>query len=121
MTDLQPLALPAALECWTADEVANCLSYNKHLPPGYVAANYGGNKWGLCSRLEDIAHAATNPTPMGGDGSNGTVETPDGRLDLDNDDKALHWWNLLAPAEQHAISAAYAAEYPAYETAQGGA
>ncbi len=111
MTDLQPLALPPDLEYWTADEVANCLSYNKHLPPGYVAANYGGNEWGLCSRLEEIAYSAENPTPMGGDGSNGTVETPDGRLDLDNDDKAGHWWHLLAPAEQQAIAAAYAAEY----------
>lgn len=111
MSDLQPIPLPPALEYWTADEVANCLSYNQHLPPGYAAANYGGSKWGLCSRLEEIACSAENPTPMGGDGSNGTVETPDGRLDLGNDDKAGHWWHLLAPAEQQAIAAAYAAEY----------
>ena len=103
--------MPEGLQYWTADEVANCLPYNKHLPPGYVDAHYGGNKWGLCSRLENIAYAAVNPTPMGGDGSNGTVETPDERLDLDNDDKAAHWWGQLTSAEQSAIAAAYASEY----------
>lgn len=105
------IEMPEGLTYWTADEVANCLSYNKHLPPDYVAAHYDGNKWGLCSRLEDIAYSATNPTPMGGDGSNGTVETPDGRLDEDNDDKAPHWWGSLTTVEQSAIAAAYAAEY----------
>ena len=41
----------------------------------------------------------------------GTVETPDGRLDLENDDKAPHWWGELTPAEQTTIATAYVAEH----------
>jgi hypothetical protein len=47
---------------------------------------------------------------MGGDGSNGTVEDPSGRLDADNDDKAPHWWGQLEPVEQTAIAKAFVAE-----------
>jgi hypothetical protein len=88
--------MPEGLKYWTADEVAECLS-------GIGPALY--------SRLWDILSAAKNPTPLGGDGSNGTVETPDGRLDLDNDDKAPHWWGELTPAEQTTIATAYVAEH----------
>ena len=111
MPDLQPIDLPPGLEYWTADAVAECLDSTDYLPDGYIEEHYGGDKWGLYTRLWQAVSDAKNPTPLGGDESNGTVETPDGRLDLDNDDKAGHWWHLLAPAEQHAISAAYAAEY----------
>ena len=106
MIDEQPAntTMPSGLEFWTADEVAECLDYGKHLPDSY------GEWTKLCSRLYDILSAANNPTPLGGDGSNGTVEEPSGRLDLNNDDKAAHWWQQLDPVEQCAIAAAFAAE-----------
>ena len=46
-----------------------------------------------------------------GSGSNGTVETPDGRLDASNDDKAPHWWGKLTEDEQRLINDAYVREY----------
>ena len=87
--------MPEGLKYWTADEVAECLS---------------GIGPDLYRKLWEILNEAENPTPLGGDGSNGTVETPDGRLELDNDDKAGHWWAKLTPAEQTTIAASYAAE-----------
>ena len=90
------IQMPDGLTYWTADEVAECLS---------------GIGPTLYSKLWDILNAAENPTPLGGDGSNGTVETPDGRLDEDNDDKAPHWWGSLTVAEQSAIASAYAADF----------
>jgi|TARA_R100000030_G_scaffold56956_1_gene42889 hypothetical protein len=87
--------MPEGLKYWTADEVAECLS---------------GIGPDLYRKLWDILSDAKNPTPLGGDGSNGTVETPDGRLELDNDDKAGHWWAKLTPIEQTTIAASYAAE-----------
>jgi hypothetical protein len=54
--------------------------------------------------------ACQNPTPVGGDGTNGTVETPYERLSLSNDDKAEHWWPVLTDDERDAITAA-AADY----------
>ena len=89
------MKMPDGLEYWTADEVAEC--------PSGIGPD-------LYRKLWDILNAATNPTPLGGDGSNGTVETPDGRLDLDNDDKAGHWWAKLTVAEQTTIATAYTAE-----------
>jgi len=79
------IELPQELESWTADEVAECLD---------------GVPSSLYRRLWEILSEATNKTPLGGDGSNGTVETPDGRLGVDNDDKAPHWWNKLTADEQ---------------------
>ena len=98
-----PTKMPDGLYFWTADEVAECLSYQRHLPDSY------GDSDRLYKRLWDIL-AATNPTPLGGDGSDGTVEYPDGRRDPRNDDKAPHWWNRLDPVEQAAIAAAFTAE-----------
>jgi len=98
------VTMPAGLEFWTADEVAECLSCHRHLPADY------GNPDKLYTRLWNIKCGATNPTPLGGDGDNGTVEEPAGRLDLNNDDKATHWWGRLEAVEQTAIAAAFAAE-----------
>ena len=96
MSNDTTIKMPEGLTYWTADEVAECLS-------GIGPALY--------SKLWDILSAAKNPTPLGGDGSNGTVETPDGRLDEDNDDKAPHWWAKLTPAEQTTIRDAYVADH----------
>jgi hypothetical protein len=87
--------MPEGLKYWTADEVAECLS---------------GIGPDLCSKLWDILSAAKNPTPLGGDGSNGTVEEPHERYDEDHDDKATHWWAELTAAEQTTIAAAYVAD-----------
>jgi len=79
------MRMPEALEYHTADEVAECVPYECE---------------GLYRRLWEILAEAKNPTPLGGDG---TVETPDGRLDPDNDDKAPHWWGKLDSKQQRAI------------------
>ena len=100
------IAMPEGLDYWTADQVAECLPYASHLP-----ADYAGGWTALYARLWSFLAAAEHPTPLGGDGSDGTVETPDGRLDLDNDDKAAHWWGRLTPVEQAAIRDAYHAEF----------
>jgi hypothetical protein len=92
------MEMPAGLEYWTADEVAECLDYHKGLTEAEADA--------LCRKLWGFLAEAKNATPLGGDGSNGTVETPDGRLSLDNDDKAGHWWARLNMRERAAIAAA---------------
>ena len=79
--------MPAGLEYWTADEVAECLDYHKGLTEAEADVLYR-KLWGFLAE-------AKNATPLGGDGSSGTVETPDGRLSLENDDKAGHWWAPL--------------------------
>ena len=83
--------LPDGLEYWTADEVAECLS----VPDA------------LYSRLWQLLSEAKRPTPLGGDGSGGTVETPDARLSLDNDDKMQFVWNKLTKRERIQLTVAY--------------
>ena len=92
------MKIPTALEYWTADEVAECLSYND--PDRVIATKL----WGFLSETDD-------PPPNGGDGSNGTVEEPSGRLDLANGDKTGHWWYRLTAAEQCVLGEAYHREY----------
>lgn len=77
---------------WTADEVAECLN------PKVT---------GLYEKLWTFLEIAKNPTPVGGDGSNNTVEDPTARFDLANDDKASYWWPKLTEKEQIAINKAY--------------
>lgn len=94
------MEMPEGIEFWTADEVAECL---------------GGLSNELCAKLWRILNDSKNPTPSGGDGGTGwdgrvTVETPDARLDLDNDDKATYWWPKLSEDEQKAITEAYRRE-----------
>ena len=101
-TDLKPIPMPEDLEYWTADEVAECLPYQPHLTDRGAA---------LYRKLWRILSEAQNPTPLGGDGSDGTVETPCGRWSEKNDDKTPHWWAHLDPAEQRAIELAYRSEY----------
>ena len=89
------MEMPAGLECWTADEVAESIDYWTHLTRE-EAEMLHGKLWGFLAE-------AKNATPLGGDGSDGTVETPDGRLSLKNDDKAGHWWARLNDRERAAI------------------
>jgi len=89
--------MPEGLEYWTADEVAECVDYERFMPEG--------KSWReLYSKLWRILAESKNPTPLGGDGSNGTVEYPCGRRSLQNDDKARHWWDKLEEFEQSAIA-----------------
>lgn len=97
---LEATKIPDGLEHWTADEVAECISYEKHLPENSD----------LYSKLWGFLNKAKNPTPIGGDGSNGTVEYPIERCDPENDDKAPHWWNCLTEEEKHAITLAWEEE-----------
>ena len=88
--------MPTGLDLWTADEVAECLS---------------GLGSDLVRKLWRFVEAAENPTPLGGDGSNGTVEEPSGRLSLENDDKAGHWWGLLTENERETIAESFQKEF----------
>jgi len=90
---------PEWAKYWTADAVAECLSYYP---------DDKDKKWALYKTLWGFVNEAKNPTPGGGDGSNGTVETPDGRLDLDNDDKADHWWGRLDDDDRKELKTAFA-------------
>ena len=89
------IEIPGMLDYYTADEVAECIDYQKHLPKERASALYRA----LWQFLTD----AKNPTPLGGDGSNGTVETPGERLSLENDDKVGHWWDRLDRDWQEAL------------------
>ena len=95
---------PDELLYWTADEVAECLDYWSFLPKREAEV--------LHNRLYEFLDNAKNPTPLGGDGTSGTVETPDGRLDPDNDDKASHWWSKLTDEQRVAIVKALAKDAP---------
>tara|TARA_R110000824_G_scaffold139019_3_gene303955 strand:- start:1327 stop:1629 length:303 start_codon:yes stop_codon:yes gene_type:complete len=91
-------SIPPTLKYWTADQVAECLSYQKHMTKLESDELY--------QKLWSFLETATDPTPQGGDGSKGTVEEPASRLNPANDDKAPHWWDLLLTKEQEAISKA---------------
>ena len=86
---LRSLAVPLWADQWTLDECAECLP----IPRELSARLY---------RLLSEVNAAER-TPLGGDGSDGTVETPDGRLNPANPDKLHHHWNKLSVAEQTAL------------------
>lgn len=94
--------MPEALTYYTADEVAECIGYWSHLPKDRADALYAF-LWKTLSEAE-------SPTPIGGDGSDGTVELPEDRLSLENDDKAGHWWARLDRDWQEALVSAVAAE-----------
>jgi hypothetical protein len=98
-TTMQP-----GLAHWTADEVAECLDFGKFLEKNEANELY-------CDLWNSVGKAK-NPTPSGGDGSNGTVEYPDARLSPDNDDKTPYWWEELTEKQQEAINNAYLREYP---------
>lgn len=102
----QPIDMPSLIECWTADEVAECLSYQKYMSEGEGID--------LSHKLWQFVDEAEKPTPLGGDGTNGTVETPEERLDPSNDDKTPHWWDRLSREEKDAIARAVKDEYSEY-------
>jgi len=96
------ITMPEEIRYYTADTCAETLPL-KPFESSEVQA--------LMRKLWSFVDEAKNPTPLGGDGSNGTVETPDGRLSLDNDDKPQHWWNRLTDAEAQLIVDAVEREF----------
>ncbi len=97
---------PKQFVYWTADEIENCID-----PTGEYDGALTEEQWhAVMNKLAAFtceAIDAGTATPLGGDGSNGTVETPDGRLDPANTDKAPHWWHRLEAFEQRAYCLAY--------------
>ena len=88
---------------WTADEVAECLPYQAFLTKEKSDALY--------RKLWDIVNGANKPTPVGGDGTGNTVETPEERLSSHNDDKVKNFWPKLDAEEQEAINKATEREF----------
>lgn len=82
--------MPDSLTFWTVTEVAECID---------------GIDDDLCRKLWRFLNEAKNPTPMGGDGTNGTVEYPEQRRDPGNDDKLAQVWDKLTEDEQAQIVA----------------
>ena len=91
------------IELWTADEVAECLSYQKFLTKEKSDALY--------RKLWGIVNSADTPTPVGGDGTGNTVETPEERLTTHNDDKIKNFWCNLDAEERGAINKATEREF----------
>jgi len=102
------MKMPAGLAFYTADEIAETLSFDD-VPDFFTNPN------SLYAKLWSFLDAAENPTPIGGDGSNGTVECRGDRMSLDNDDKTPHFWEKLSELEQAAIAAAYLADHPEHD------
>lgn len=88
------MKMPEGLEYWTLDEVAECLN---------VGMDLYRKLWKLLDDCENV-------TPIGGDGSNDTVEYPDARYGTTEDDKARQWWNKLTQEEQKEICDAWEQE-----------
>lgn len=87
------ITMDARLEHWRATDVSECLDlgdYDASIP--------------LRTKLWDIYHNAEMVTPEGGDGSDGTVETPDGQMG-DFGDKAPQWWGRLTDKEKTTVNA----------------
>jgi hypothetical protein len=87
---------PTHLTYWTADEVAECVPYREYLTDAQDRSLY--------VKLWSFVNNAKNPTPLGGDGSNGTVESPEERLESKHTDKVPHFWKDLEAHEQEAIT-----------------
>jgi hypothetical protein len=94
---------PERISSWTADEVAECLPYQQFLTDTQYRSLY--------SKLWAFLNESTNPTPEGGDGTNGTVEYPEQRLNPSNTDKVPHWWDKLESHEQKALQQSVEKEF----------
>lgn len=91
------MQMPEGLEELTLDEVAETLPISDD--------EIYRKCWSLLGSVSEDQR-----TPLGGDGSDGTVETPDGRLG-DFKDKMNHHWNQFTPEQQKIIADAYRAAY----------
>jgi len=59
--EVSPLRCPDSIRCYSMDEVAETI-------PGLTLETF--------TELWDLLSVAENPKPLGGDGSNGTIEEP---------------------------------------------
>ena len=102
---------PEWTEYWTLTEAAECLPYHQtfEVLVGYDEGSNQGDQ--LYSQLWQWHGEAAEETrtPHGGDCSNGTVETPDGRLQKGSDQLASHW-SRLTDIQQRALHESYLAE-----------
>jgi len=98
---------PEWVQYYSADTIAECFSYQKYLTKEEGRALYK-KLWDILSESVDEGKS----TPLGGDGSNGTVETPGEQMSLEYTDKAHHWWGRLNEREQEAITRAYKGDWP---------
>ena len=90
------MKMPEVYRYMTADECAECVDYWSHLKN-----LEDGCGMRLYSKLWDFKNGATKSTPLGGDGSNGTVECPQ---DLEyGNDTGPHWWGVLNDEEKEAL------------------
>ena len=97
MSDVTEIKMPSRFEYWTVDEVAECVSYQKHLDTKEKSDALYCKLWGFLEQSE-------NKTPLGGDGSNGPVEEPYEHLSDKFGDKITHWWDKLSTEEQEALA-----------------
>ncbi len=97
------MSYPSRIAHFTADEVAECLPYRQFLSPEQDRALYA-KLWGFLNE-------SNNRTPLGGDGTNGTVEYPEERMSARFTDKVPHWWDKLLEYEKEAIIKAVEKEY----------
>ena len=81
-------SIPAGLEYWTADEIAECLDGISH---------------GTYIRLWNIPSRRSKP--LGGDGSDSTTELP--IVDTRYTNQPRSFWPLLTEDERQEITAAY--------------
>ena len=95
------MGMPKSVQHVSASTCAECLNYWGWLPREEARALY--------TKLWDIQNGALSPTPLGGDGSSGTVETPSEQDP--GDDTGSHWWSLLTKKEQAALAAAALEEW----------
>ena len=93
------LRVPAFYRDMPADVVAETVNYWKHLE-----GLEDGCGMRLYSKLWDFHNRATDPTPEGGDGSNGTVECPQDVTP--GNDTGSHWWGVLDDDEKEALVSA---------------
>jgi len=80
--------IPPRIEHYTADEIAETLPVDA---PTYT-------------RLWEISAATSTPTPRGGDGTNGTVETPGDRIGNFGDQGQALWDQLNADEREDILT-----------------
>ena len=91
--------MPKVYENMTADEAAETVSYHS-----YLNALEDGKGMELYGKLYDFLNTCERPTTRGGDGSDGTAETPS---DVEQgNDTGTHWWRILDEHEKQALIAA---------------
>lgn len=89
---------PESVEHLSADTIAETVGYHEFLTESEAETLYV-KLWNILGDAEE----ARNATPLGGDGSDGTVEYPDARWGTSEDDKPGQFWDKLTEREQNAI------------------